>query len=236
MAVMFSFCFAATAYASELPEEASQPEAVDIMTQESQEFVLEDGYFYDEQGQIYYDASRIKIEEPVIEDIVQDDTEEIIAEEPVETIEEPVITTEEPVKTADDKVKAADKSAEDKTKEQKAEPVVEKPSYSEADLRLLSSLIYAEAGCESYNGMLAVANVVLNRVKSDVYWHVNTIKEVIYDHKWSVQFAVTIKNSKTRLSMLDKALKCYDTGKFSGPNRQLKKRLWNGLSKQQRPH
>lgn len=98
-------------------------------------------------------------------------------------------------------------------KEVKAEP-----SYSKKDLRLLASLIYAEAGNQSYNGMLAVANVVLNRVKSEAYSHVNTIEEVIYDNKWSVQFAVTIKSSKTGTSMLDKALKYYDTGKFGGSN------------------
>lgn len=91
-------------------------------------------------------------------------------------------------------------------------------SYSEKDLRLLSSLIYSEAGNQSYKGMLGVANVVLNRVKSKVYSHANTVKEVIYDRKWSVQFAVTVKNENTGLSMLDKALKCYDTDKFSGGN------------------
>ena len=66
--------------------------------------------------------------------------------------------------------------------------------------------------------MLAVANVVLNRVKSDVYNHVNTIKEVIYDKQWAVQFSVTIKSKKTGKSMLDKALEAYDNGKFTGSN------------------
>lgn len=97
----------------------------------------------------------------------------------------------------------------------------EKPSYSEKDLRLLSALIYSEAGNQPYKGMLAVANVVLNRVNSKVYWHVNTVEEVIYDNKWgAVQFAVTIKNKKTGLSSLDKALKAYDTGEFPGRNQK----------------
>ncbi len=102
-----------------------------------------------------------------------------------------------------------------------------KPSYSEKELRLLSSLIYAEAGNQSYKGMLAVANVVLNRVKSPVYSHCDSIKEVIYDKKWSVQFAVTVKSSKTGLSMLDKALNSYDTGKFSGSNPEAEKKAMN---------
>lgn len=100
-------------------------------------------------------------------------------------------------------------------KEKKKE---KKPSYSEKDLRLLSCLIYTEAGNQSYNGMLAVANVVLNRVKSPAYYHVNTIEEVIYDKQWAVQFSVTIKSKKTGKSMLDKALEAYDTREFTGKN------------------
>ena len=42
----------------------------------------------------------------------------------------------------------------------------------------MACLVYAEAGNQSYEGKLAVANVVLNRVKSKKY--PNTIKDVIY--------------------------------------------------------
>lgn len=112
------------------------------------------------------------------------------------------------------------------SEEEEKEAKVKKPSYSEEDLRLLACLVYSEAGNQSYNGMLAVANVVLNRVKSDAYWHADTIKEVIYDKKWAVQFAVTIKNSKG-VSTLDKALKSYDTGKFSGSNAEAQKKSMN---------
>ena len=98
------------------------------------------------------------------------------------------------------------------------EKKTKKPTYTKGELRLLSCLVYTEAGNQSYKGMLAVANVVLNRVKSDVYNHVNTIKEVIYDKQWAVQFSVTIKSKKTGKSMLDKALEAYDNGKFTGSN------------------
>ncbi len=101
------------------------------------------------------------------------------------------------------------------------------PAYSDENLRLLSCLVYSEAGNQSYDGMLAVANVVLNRVKSDTYSHVNTIKEVIYDKKWTVQFAVTIQNKKTGLSMMDKALKLYDTRKFTGSNPKAQENAMN---------
>jgi N-acetylmuramoyl-L-alanine amidase len=99
-----------------------------------------------------------------------------------------------------------------------AAKAVVKESYSKSDLRLLSSLVYAEAGNQSYKGMLAVANVVLNRMDSKAYYHVNTVKEVIYDRKWAVQFSVTIKNKKTGSSPLASALKAYDTGKFGTKN------------------
>ncbi len=46
------------------------------------------------------------------------------------------------------------------------------------DLRLLATLIYCEAGSESYDGKLAVGAVVMNRVRSGAY--PNTISGVIY--------------------------------------------------------
>ncbi|MGH4119654.1 cell wall hydrolase [Clostridium sp.] len=42
-------------------------------------------------------------------------------------------------------------------------------SYSHSDVDLLSRLITAEAGGESYNGMLAVGAVVVNRVQSSKF-------------------------------------------------------------------
>lgn len=112
-------------------------------------------------------------------------------------------------------------------KKEKNKNQTEKPSYSEKDLRLLACLIYAEAGNQSYEGMLAVANVVLNRVKSPIFAHVNTIEEVIYDNKWGVQFSVIVKNSKTGKSILDKAFECYDTGKFLGKNPEAERKCMN---------
>ena len=126
---------------------------------------------------------------------------------------------EEPT-AEDSEVEEVEEVEEPEDKEDK------KPSYSESDLRLLACLIYSEAGNQNYNGMLAVANVVLNRAKSDAYWHVNTIKEVIYDNKWSVQFAVTIKG-KSGVSIMDKALKLYDTRKFTGSNPETQKKALN---------
>jgi uncharacterized protein YgiM (DUF1202 family) len=58
-------------------------------------------------------------------------------------------------------------------------------TYTEEDLKLLACLVHAEAGTQSYEGKLAVANIVLNRVKSSKY--PDTIKSVIYqDGQFSV--------------------------------------------------
>lgn len=72
-------------------------------------------------------------------------------------------------------------------------------SYTKDDLKLLTCLVQAEAGNQSYEGKLAVANVVLNRVKSSKY--PDSIKAVIYQ---SGQFSVASSGS------LDKQLANYD--------------------------
>lgn len=77
-------------------------------------------------------------------------------------------------------------------------------TYNEKDLRLLSSIIYCEAGGESYAGKLAVGIVVMNRRSSNQF--PNTIKGVIYQKN---QF------QPTRNGALNKALKRYDAGKFT---------------------
>ncbi|AEF17150.1 cell wall hydrolase SleB [Thermoanaerobacterium xylanolyticum LX-11] len=51
-------------------------------------------------------------------------------------------------------------------------------SYTNADLDLLSRLINAEAGGESYQAKVAVGAVIVNRVKSGIF--PNSIKGVIY--------------------------------------------------------
>ena len=66
----------------------------------------------------------------------------------------------------------------------------EEVNYTEDELKLLACLVHSEAGNQSYEGKLAVANVVLNRVKSSKY--PNTIEKVIYQ---SGQFTVATNGS-----------------------------------------
>lgn len=82
-----------------------------------------------------------------------------------------------------------------------------KDGYTKEDLRLLSALIFCEANGMSFEAQVGVGNVVLNRVRSSEWGHVNTIKEVIYDRKWGVQFSPTSGNP----SYMDKTLKIYDS-------------------------
>lgn len=77
-------------------------------------------------------------------------------------------------------------------------------SFGKADLKYLSCIIYCEANSMSNEGKVAVGNVVLNRLRNTKDWsHVTTIKEVIYDRKWGVQFSPTSNGS------MEKALKLY---------------------------
>lgn len=59
-------------------------------------------------------------------------------------------------------------------------------SYTEDDLYWLSRVISAESQGESLQGQIAVGNVVLNRVASDLF--PNTVRGVVFDAKDAVQF------------------------------------------------
>jgi spore germination cell wall hydrolase CwlJ-like protein len=80
-------------------------------------------------------------------------------------------------------------------------------NYSKAELRLLSALIYCEAGGEAYNGKLAVGIVVMNRVRSAAF--PDSVKSVIYQR---YQFGPVTNGA------LNKALSEYDSGKFTSQN------------------
>lgn len=83
------------------------------------------------------------------------------------------------------------------TKEKKVvtygEKVSEEIKYKEEDLYWLSRLVHAEAQGESYDGKLAVANVIINRVKNPDF--PDSIKKVIFDTKHGVQFIPTINGA-----------------------------------------
>ncbi len=59
-------------------------------------------------------------------------------------------------------------------------------AVDENALYWLSSIIHAESGGESYEGKLAVGNVILNRVEDEAF--PDSIYGVIFDRKYGVQF------------------------------------------------
>lgn len=76
--------------------------------------------------------------------------------------------------------------------------------YDEEDLWWLSRIIHAEARGESFEGMLAVGGVVMNRLDYPAY--PNSVREVIFDTRNGVQFSPirdgSINNSPSPLSIL----------------------------------
>jgi N-acetylmuramoyl-L-alanine amidase len=101
----------------------------------------------------------------------------------------------------------ADTQVAELTSVQSTEDVVrsildnEAEPFTEDDFRLLAKLTQVEAGYETYEGQLAVANVVLNRVKDSRF--PNSIYDVIYSGK---QFPVAhnglLDKSKPNASVL----------------------------------
>ncbi|MCR5704872.1 MAG: cell wall hydrolase [Eubacterium sp.] len=78
-----------------------------------------------------------------------------------------------------------------------------KNRYTKSQLRLMSSIIFCEAGAESTAGKRAVGIVVMNRVKSGLF--PNTLSGVIYQRG---QF------TPARTGFLSKALWKYDSGRI----------------------
>lgn len=121
---------------------------------------------------------------------------------------------EKAAKEAEEKAKKeaaekAAKEAEEKAKKEAAAREAAKPSYTKEELRLLSALIFCEAGSEPYAGKVGVGIVAMNRVESSKFAKTNTVKDVIYA---PYQFG------PVRNGALNKALAAYDAGKFTTTN------------------
>jgi len=80
-----------------------------------------------------------------------------------------------------DEQRIAEITATESVDEVIAASFTEAEPYTEEDFMLLAKLTQVEAGYESYEGQLAVANVILNRVKSSKF--PDTIRDVIYSGK-----------------------------------------------------
>lgn len=125
------------------------------------------------------------------------DSQEVTAEAEEATIEDEKADSEAVTATTEVKESKPVKKA-------KTEKKVAEVKYTKSELRLLSALVFCEAQSESYNGKLAVAIVVMNRVRSNLF--PDTLKGVIYQ---KYQF------SPARNGSLKRALAEYDNGKFT---------------------
>lgn len=83
--------------------------------------------------------------------------------------------------TTESKVTEAQPENTEPVAEEETEPMEEVKSYSEDDLYYLAVAVCREAGGESEEIQLLVANVIMNRVNSSLY--PNTIYEVLTQHK-----------------------------------------------------
>ncbi len=95
--------------------------------------------------------------------------------------------------------------------------VTVKNRYTPKKLRLMSAIIYSEAGNQSYAGKKAVGIVVMNRVRSNQF--PNTIAGVIYQPG---QF------SPARNGALSRALALYDSGNMDKQSIKAAKAVLNG--------
>lgn len=116
-------------------------------------------------------------EEETSDDDDTEEPEETTTETPVETpVETP--TTEAPV------VETPAEEPEQPAEETESNEVSVETTYRDAvslspeDINLMAAVIYLESGCESYEGQLAVANVIITRLKSGAYG--STISDVVY--------------------------------------------------------
>lgn len=71
--------------------------------------------------------------------------------------------------------------------------VITHRNYTDDEIYWLSRLVHAESEGEPMQGKIAVANTVLNRVKSGDF--PNSIYEVIFDKKYGVQYEPTINGT-----------------------------------------
>lgn len=128
-----------------------------------------------EEGISYRDA--IGVEEVVVASVTTEATTQT-------TTEAPTTATTETVAKAEPTTEATTQAPTEATTEVTTEATTEATTQAatvtaSSDLYLLAAIVYAEAGGESYDGQLAVANVVLNRVYSGA-WGGSSISAVVY--------------------------------------------------------
>jgi len=90
-------------------------------------------------------------------------------------------------------------------------------NITEEDIETLCRIVEAECSNESYEGKIAVANVVLNRVMSNKF--PNTVEEVVFQKSngtW--QFSPLYDGRYWKVEVIDETVKAVEEAVYSGSN------------------
>ena len=181
---------------SEVDEEEVTEESTEEVTEKASEEVTEeenDNEAEETEAETEdKETEEVTTEEVTTEEVTTEEvtteatTEKVTTEEPTTEITTEEVTTEEPATEITTEEVTEDPVTEEETEEPVEEETTEAPEVSADDLYLLAAIVYGEAGNQSYEGQLAVASVVMNRVRNG-YWG-STVSDVIYA---PYQFAAT---------------------------------------------
>ncbi len=163
-----------------------EEEVTEEVTEETTEKASEEAT--EQENDTEAEETEAETEEKETEEVTTEEvtTEEVTTEEPTTEITTEEVTTEEPTTEITTEEVTEEPVTEEETEEPATEETTEAPEVSADDLYLLAAIVYGEAGNQSYEGQLAVASVVMNRVRNG-YWG-STVSDVIYA---PYQFAAT---------------------------------------------
>lgn len=142
------------------------------------------------------------------------ENEEISEELPEPTVDTSETTEVEELNEAYDKYEEVenDELIEEEKAKKKTEHKKNKKKYTKRELKMLASVIFLEAGNQSFKGKLAVGNVVLDRVANKNF--PNTIEGVIY-HKIKVGKNTYYQFNLAKNGKLDHAMSVYGKRKIA---------------------
>ncbi len=122
-------------------------------------------------------------------------TEEVQPVEDIKSLEVATATTE--ATTVQVTTEATTQATTEVTTEATTEAATEAPAVAAADasdVYLIAAVCYAEAGNQSYDGQLAVASVIMNRVASGKWG--SSVRDVIYaPNQFSTVYTSTFQNA-----------------------------------------
>lgn len=175
---------------SDLSDEAEEePEEIEFITEAKIQVDLTDSR---RQGRLVVGKSLEK-------DVQEQQENEAEAREKLEQVKQEILE-EEQAKAEAEARRAEEEARKAEEEARKAAAVV---SYSEQDYQVLLQIVQAEAGICDEKGKILVANVVLNRVRSQQF--PDTITDVVYQPS---QFSPVSNGSIHRVKVTDETIDC----------------------------